>query len=146
MNLQKIVQEHQDRIVYLFVDDNNEVQGINFQFGLNADMNYQKIDPVLTEEFRKQDGTLSLFTRIDNVVEWKTNIILEESKVKRDLIDFKLWFDTQCMADLEGFKEQEGFQFMPLEITYHDKTIELPMHSQLYDDFMEFLNQQIDNE
>lgn len=146
MNIQKITQEHQDRIVYLFLDDNNEVQGINFHFGTTENTHYHTIDSVLTKEFRNQDGALPLFTRIDNVVEWKTNVILEDSKMPTELEKFKEHFDRECMADLEGSQEQDDFRFLPIIITYHDKTIELQMHVQLYDDFMEFLNQQIEEE
>lgn len=66
--------------------------------------------------------------------------------VLSELKNFKKHFDKGCMDDLEQSQKQDDFEFTDLVLHYKDKLISLPMHAQLYDDFIEFLNQQIDNE
>lgn len=145
MTIQKIIQEDKDRIVYLFLDDSNEVQGINFHFGTTEDKNYQTIDTILTKEFKGQDGTQPLLTRIDNVVDWTNSILTKETKLKVELFGFKKHFDKECTLALDEWTQQ-GIDMPKLTLEYSGAKISLPMHAQLYDDFIEFLNQQIDNE
>ena len=68
-----------------------------------------------------------------------------------ELQQFMEHFDNVVADDLNSYQENRNHKFKPLQVTYCGETISLPRHDRLYDDFIdddfiEFLNQQIDNE
>jgi len=67
-------------------------------------------------------------------------------KVPTELELFKEHFDKVCMDALDKQQEDQTYEFPELILQYKQISIALPIHAQLYDDFMEFLNQQINNE
>jgi len=61
-------------------------------------------------------------------------------KMPTELEQFKAHFDFECGHYCQNMMTVEP-PVLNLEIG--SKTISLPLHAQLYDDFIEFLNQQI---
>lgn len=66
-------------------------------------------------------------------------------KMPTELEQFVADFDQECMDALGRWQEDET-EMPELKIDYNGKTISLPMHAQLFDDFMEFLVQQLNEE
>lgn len=64
--------------------------------------------------------------------------------IPTELQQFKTHFDKECMLAVDAWTQQ-GIDMPELTLEYCGEKISLPMHAQLYDDFIEFLNQQIDN-